>query len=265
VIILAFLAIELLHLGQVDQARGRMRASYARARELREPGPQSAALWLHALFEVRMNDPDRVLEVADQLRGLTEQYEDAALPQIHAARLWFQGWAEAHTGDPRAAYRRIREGYEEALRLGIRAWGSEVLGYAAEALARAGDWHGAREQLEEAMQCVNAIGERQYLTQLLLLDASIADALGEPDRARESRRQALAEARAEDAVWLQLIALSAVCESKHARAKDFDTLRKVLDGLTEGLETRPVARARALLSARNSARVQNTSDRLVRR
>ena len=265
VLILALLAIESLNLGRVDQARAYMRASYARSCELREPGPQSAALWFNALIEVRMNAPDRVKEVADQLRELAEQYEDAALPQIHAARLWFEGWAEAHLGDPRTAHRRIREGYEEAVRLGIRAWGSEVLGYAAEALARAGDWHAAREQLEQAMRCANEIGERQYLTQLLLLDASIADALGEPDRACELRRQAVAEARAEEAVWLQLIALSAVCESPHASAKDFQSLRRVLDGLTEGLETGPVARARALLSTRNSARVQNTSNRLVSR
>ena len=116
-----------------------------------------------------------------------------------AVHRWFRGWAEAQLGDPRAGYRLIREGYEQAVRLGIRAWASETLGYAAEALARAGDWIAARRELDEAMQCADAIGEREYLTQLLLLDARIADALGEPDRARESMRQAVAEARAQEA------------------------------------------------------------------
>ena len=85
---------------------------------------------------------------------------------------------------------------------------------------------------------------------MLLLDARIADGLGEPDRARESIRQAIAEARAQEAMWLELIALSALCERKHATAKDFAALRHLVDRLTEGLDTPPVARARALLEAR---------------
>ena len=99
------------------------------------------------------------------------------------------------------------------------------------------------------MQCANAVGEREYLTQLLLLDARIADVLGEPDRARESMRQAIAEARAQEAPWLQLITLSALCERAEATAEDLQSLRRVVDQLTEGLDTALVARARALLAA----------------
>ena len=175
------------------------------------------------------------------------------MPLGRAAHIWFGGWAQAHLGDPRAGYRLIREGYEEAARLGMRAWASETLAYAAEALARAGDWAAARHELEEAMQCANAIGERHYLTPLLLLDARIADALGEPHRARESMRQAIAEARVEEALWFQLSALTALCERERAAAEDLASLRLVLDQLTEGLETAPVARARALLDAVSTA------------
>jgi DNA-binding winged helix-turn-helix (wHTH) protein/tetratricopeptide (TPR) repeat protein len=246
VIILGFLAIALLHLGFVDQGRARMRAAHARARALREPGPQTAALWLDAWFEVRMGNPGRVAELSDELRVLVEEN---AMPLARAAHRWFRGWAETQLGDPRAGYRLIREGYEQATRLGMRAWASETLGYAAEALARAGDWVAARRELEEAMQCGSATGGREYLTQLLLLDARIADALGEPDRARESMRQAIAEARAQEAVWLELNALSALCERKDATDRDFAALRHVVDRLTEGLDTPPVARARALLAS----------------
>jgi len=246
VIILGLLAIALLHLGFVDQGRARMREAHARARALREPGPQSAALWLDGWFEVRMGNPQRVAEVSEQLRALVEEN---AMPQSRAAHHWFRGWSQAQLGDPRAGYRVIREGYEQAARLGMRAWASETLGYAAEALARAGDWVAARRELDEAMQCASAIGGREYLPQLLLLDARIADGLGEPDRAREAIWQAIAEARTQEAPWLEMIALSALCERKNATAKDFAALRHVLDRLTEGLDTPPAARARALLEA----------------
>ena len=247
VITLALLGLELLRLGFVDQGRARIGAAHARARALREPGPQMAALWFEALFELRMGNAERVAAIADELRVRTEEHP---LPQIRAAQLWFRGWAEAQLRDPRLGYRLIREGCEQAARLGIRAWMSETLGYAAEALVRAGDWPAARKQLDEAMERASAIGEREYLPRLLLLDARIADALGERDRAREAVRQAIAEARSQEAPWLEMIALSALCERDDATAEDFAALRHVVDQLTEGLDTPPVARARALLAAR---------------
>ena len=93
----------------------------------------------------------------------------------------------------------------------------------------------------------------RYLTQLLLLDARIADGLGEPERARESIRQAIAEARLQEAPWLELAALSARCERPDASAKDFAALAHVVEQLTEGIDTAPVARARELLKRRRGA------------
>ena len=244
VILLGLLALELLHLGFVDQGRARMRAASARALALREPAPQMAALWLEAVFEQRMGNAVRVADISGRLLALVDEY---ALPDGRAAHLWFRGWAEAHLGDPRAGYRLIREGHEEALRLGMRADAGETLGYAAEALARAGDWLAARQQLEEAMQFANATGERKCLTQLLLLDARIADALGEPARARESLRRAIAEARNQEALWLELIAMTALCERADASDEDAESLGLLVDQLTEGLDTAPVARARTWL------------------
>ena len=252
VIILGLLAIELLHLGFVDQGRARMREAHARARALRQPGPQVAALWLDAWFEVRMDNSQRVADVSEQLRA---QVEENAMPLARAVHRWFRGWSEAQLGDPRAGYRVIREGYEQAARLGMRAWASETLGYAAEALARAGDWVTARRQVVEAMQCADAIGERQYLTQLLLLDARIADKLGEPDRARESMRQAISEARAQEARWLELLALNELCDHDGAMPEDRRALAALVDELSEANDTAAVARARALLDKTKPSRV----------
>jgi tetratricopeptide (TPR) repeat protein len=135
----------------------------------------------------------------------------------------------------------------------MRAWASETLGYAAEALASAGDWAGARQQLDEAMQCADAIGEREYLPQLLVLDARIANALGESKRASESIQRAIAEARAQEAPWLEMIALSAACERKGATTRQREALRLVLERVAGGRDTPPVARALALLDGKREA------------
>jgi hypothetical protein len=82
-----------------------------------------------------------------------------------------------------------------------------------------------------------------------VLEGRIAHALGERDQALKSLRQAVAEARAREAPWLELIALSALCEQNGANAKDRAALRDVLDRVTEGLDTPRIANARALLNS----------------
>ncbi|HET7365994.1 MAG TPA: AAA family ATPase [Burkholderiales bacterium] len=254
VVILGLLALQLQHLGFVDQARARMREAHARARALRAPGPQAAALWFDAFIEVRMGNAERVADLAAQLLALIEEY--AFLPHGRAAHHWFYGWAQARLGDPPAGYRLIHEGHEKAAPFNLRALVSEARAYGAEVLVRSGDWSAARRELDEAMQCADAIGERQYRTQLLLLDAEIAAGLGEPERARESVRQAVAEARAQQAPWLVLLALSAQCERADAGAEDLGALAQVVDQLTEGLDTPQVARARAALVKQKSGRIK---------
>ncbi|MGZ8202923.1 MAG: ATP-binding protein [Burkholderiales bacterium] len=242
VIILGYLAIALVHIGLIDQARVRIRDMYARAGALGEPAPQMAALWLNALFELRMGNAQGVAAISEHLRELAEEY---ALAQGRPVHLWFRGWAEAQLGDAREGHRLIREGYDEAVGLGIRAWGGETLGYAVEALTRAGDWIAARRELEGAMDCVEAIGEQEYLPQLRLLEGRIADALGEPKRAKEAFRHALAEARTQEAPWLEMLALTALCARKGATAADRQALRRVLENIKGGDDAAPVAQARA--------------------
>ena len=73
----------------------------------------------------------------------------------------------SRTGQPREGYRLIREAFEENTRLGMRSGGSEVLGYAAQALLLAGDLDAAQAQLSQALQIAEAQAERVYLPQLL--------------------------------------------------------------------------------------------------
>jgi len=207
VILLGSLAIPLIHLGLVDEARACVQRAHKRARDRGFPMARLVAIWHDALLEVRLGNAERVGELADEMRALVDEF---ALAHGQTACRWFRAWADARLGKPGDAFRAIREAYEDNARLGMLAGTSEVLGYAAEALLLARDFEAARKQVAEALEFADKLGERVYLTQLHLLDARIADALGERDRARAAVAKAIAEARAQEAPWLEKLALSPV-------------------------------------------------------
>jgi tetratricopeptide (TPR) repeat protein len=121
---------------------------------------RTVAIWLNALFEVRLGEAQRVAALADEMQALVDEF---SLAHLRAACRWFRGWADARMGQPLEGYRRIREAYDENRQLGMLAGGSETLGYAAEALLLAGNYDAAEHELEEALEIVQAHGERVYL------------------------------------------------------------------------------------------------------
>ena len=244
VTLLGMLGPPLFHLGLVDQARARLQQAYARARQLGQPMARLVAIWYAALVEVRLGNAARVAALADEMRALVDEF---ALAQGRIASHWFRGWADARLGQPREGYRRIREAYEENTRLGMLAGGSEVRGYAAEALLLTGDLDAAQRELEGALQFANEHAERVYLPQLLLIEAAIARARGDAGRAQTAVRAAVAEARAQEAPWLELISLLELCKSDGATSKDRRALAALVEQLPEAADTTAVATARALL------------------
>jgi hypothetical protein len=135
----------------------------------------------------------------------------------------------------------------------MRVGASEVLGYAAEALLLDGDVEGARVQLQQAMGIADELGERVYLPQLLLLQAAIARTCGSADAGGGSVRRAIEEARAQQAPWLELIALLELCAHHDAGADERNALAMLVDRLPETADTEPVTRARVLLQASKPA------------
>jgi hypothetical protein len=250
VTLLGLLGIHLLHSGFVKQGRVQLQRAHARARLLGWPNTRLVALWFDALFEVRLGNAERVAALADEMRALVDESEVA---QGRTARRWFRGWADARMGQPRDGYRRIREAYEDNTRVGMLAGGSEVLGYATEALVLAGDWDGAQRELEDALQVANTLGERVYLPQLFVMQAAIARARGDRAAADAAIRRAIAEARAQEAPWLELMALIELCDRHSATAKDRRALGALIDQLPEALNTPASGKARALLNKTKSA------------
>ena len=103
------------------------------------------------------------------------------------------------------------------------------------------------------MQFAHAHEERVYLPQLFLVQAAIARGRGDSAAAHASVRQALAEARAQKAAWLELIALIELCASDGAQAEDRQALATLIEQLPEAGDTAALSRARALLRATKTA------------
>jgi len=208
-----------------------------------------SAIWYGCLIEVRLGNAERVAALADDMRALVEEF---ALAHGRTACRWFRGWAAARLGAPAEGYHGIREAYEENVRLGMLSGSSETLGYATEALLLAGDVAGAERELEEALRIADSLGERVYLPELFLLQAAIARARAQQHAAGAACRRALAEARTQEAPWLELLALTELWEVDGATAQDRRALASLVDGLSQAGGTAAVARARALIDKAKS-------------
>jgi tetratricopeptide (TPR) repeat protein len=245
VTLLGLLALQLLHLGFVEAARQRIAQAHDCARESAQPVMQMFAIWCDALLEVRLGNAGRTEELAARMKELIEKY---ALGRGRTAFGWLHGWALTRSGQPGEGFRLIREAYEENVRLGSLSGGSEVLGYGAEALLLAGDLDAAEAQLAEAFGVAESRGERIYLPELLVIEASIARARGKPREAEAALRRALAEAREQEAPWLELMPLLELCAARGASRTDREALAALVERMPEARDTQAVARARAILA-----------------
>lgn len=246
VTLVAMLGLQLLHLGLVVQGRERLEQAADRARRLGQPMARLVVAWYEALFELRLGRADRVKALADEMNSLVDEF---SLYLGRAASRWFRGWADSRLGMPREGYDGIQAANAEELRSGMKAAASESLGYAAEALLLTGDTQAAQAALDEALESAADQSERIYLPQLHLLQAAIARARGDRSEAEDAVRRAVAEARAQEAAWLELLALLELCESGYAAAADRRALARLLDRLPETVDTDAARRARALLDA----------------
>ena len=244
VTLLGMLAMQLLSLGRVQQGLARLEDAQAHARRLGQPMTRLVANWYEALFQVRLDNPQRVAALADDMRGLVDEF---ALAQGGIGSRGFHGWAATRSGEPHEGYRQIKDAYEDNTRLGMVAGGSEVRGYAAEALFLSGDLNAAEEELAEALRFANMLGERVYVPQLLLIESAIARARGERAKAQRSVRSAITEARSQEAPWLELVALLDLCEYGDATADDRHALAALVDALPEANGTTTFIKARTLL------------------
>jgi DNA-binding winged helix-turn-helix (wHTH) protein/tetratricopeptide (TPR) repeat protein len=237
------LAVSLLHAGRIGDARASIAVSQTRARKSMQPMSRLVANWFNALFELRLHNPDRVSEIAADMRQIVD---DSSVAQGEGPSRWFRGWADVHRGDPRGGAERIRDAVDYSVNLGMIAGAAEVLAYGAEALLLANDIAAAEMQLDEAMKLADRQGERVYLTQMHLLRARIAGHQGNRDGAREAMRSALREARDQQSPWLETTVLVAMAEQDPSAA-DLAALKDACSRLQDGDDLGVVKRAKKLL------------------
>ena len=234
VMLLGLLGIQLLHPGFVEQARARLQQAHARARLLGQPNTRLAASGTTRCSRCDWATPS-VSRLWPTRCGRSSTNSRSRKVEPRAG-----GFAAGRTPgwDDRA---RAIAAFERRTKTipGSGCWREEarILGYATEALVLAGDWDGAQHELEEALQFANTLGERVYLPQLFLMEAAIARARGDRAAADAAIRRAIAEARAQEAPWLELMALIELCDHDSATAEDRRALAALVDQLPEAIDT----------------------------
>ncbi|HXC59772.1 MAG TPA: hypothetical protein VN645_10685, partial [Steroidobacteraceae bacterium] len=203
------------------------------------------ANWRAGMLEVRLGNPQKVIEHADVIRDVVAK---TTVSQGDGPSHYLRGWAMAQLGDPRQGVELIRDGLARHLKVGMISTSTEVMGYAAEALILAGDWQAANTQLAEAFAQARELDEQYYVPILLLLQARVARGLGDTAAAHQWLQEAVRMARSQEAPGFELKAACAVAEHPAATADDRQALAKLLDSFTEGRDTGDYRRGRALLT-----------------
>jgi hypothetical protein len=210
---------------------------------LGQPLAQSLARWRAGMLEVRLGNPDKVIEHAKAVETIVAK---TCIAQGDGPSRYLRGWALAQQGDPVTGLALIRDGLERHLRIGMISSSSEVMGYAAEALVLAKDWEAANKELALAFARAREIDEHYYVPMLLLLQARVAAGQGEQDAAHGWLQEARRVAREQEAPGFELKVAIELVQHPSSTQLDRDELARLLESITEGRDTRDYQRGLAL-------------------
>jgi len=231
--------------GLIDQARAQSAKSVAMAEALGQPLAQSLARWRAGMLEVRLGNPDKVIEHANAIEKIVSR---TSVVQGDGPSRYLRGWALAQLGDPQTGLAHIRDGLARHLRIGMISSSTEVMGYAAEALVLAGDWQGANKELADAFARARDLDENFYVPILLMLQARVASGLGDEKAAYRWLREAVQVALAQEACGFELKASCALVEHPLSTQEDKIALLELLKTFTEGIDSKDLIRARLLVN-----------------
>ena len=230
--------------GLFDQARQQSQRAISIGEKLGQPLAQSLARWRAGMLEVRLGNPDKVIEHAAAIENIVAR---TTVSQADGPSRYLRGWAMAQQGNAREGLERIRDGLARHLRIGMISSSTEVMGYAAEALLLAGDLQGAGRELDAAFAQAREIDEQYYVPILLTLRARLAQAQGDAAAARDLLTEAVQVARQQGAAGFELKAAIARVEHPSSTPADREALAALIAGLPEGQDIPDMRRARQLI------------------
>lgn len=233
--------------GLYDQAREQSVRAIAIAEQIGQPLAQSLAYWRAGMLEVRLGNPDKVIEHADAIARVVTR---TSMMQGDGPSRYLRGWALAQLGQAREGVELIRDGLERHLRIGMVASCTEVMGYCAEALTLAGDWDAANKELALVFARTRELDEHYYLPMLLLLQGRVAMGQGDSVTAGKWLREAVRTAREQEAAGFELKAACALVEHPSSTDDDRIALKTLLASLSEGADTRDYQRGMSLVVTR---------------
>ena len=243
-------------LGSPDRALQHAQAALELA-ERPEPHPhsQAFALSLAASLHQFHGDPGRVRHLAEIVIDLADRHNFAYWgPWGHVVN----GWARVMAGEGAAGVREVESGLEAYRATGAGLMCPYFLALQAGSLGRIGRIGDGLAAVDEALELVEAGHIRFYEPELHCIRAELLGAAGAPPDERVACLwQALATADEQASRALELRALTALCreltDSKE-REQALHRLRAAVAGFREGLGSKPIIEARAILEAASSAR-----------
>ncbi|MFO1050150.1 MAG: AAA family ATPase [Geminicoccaceae bacterium] len=243
-------AWNLWHLGLPDQAEQTMQENLHWTRQVDHANTTGLVLCFGTMTFVWLREADRVMGAAREAITLADEM---ALPLWHAWGRTQLGWALSQA-DAVSGIAEMEAGIAEARQIGAGRFEPFHLGLLAEALNRAGRHAEAGASLARAFEGLALGHHRAFAAELHRVRAAVLrhEEGAWSETAVAELRAAISLARTQEAASLELRAvrdLAAMLAEAGERGQAADLLAPVYSRFTEGLATRDLLEARALLDA----------------
>lgn len=238
----------LWHLGLADQAVARSQESVRLAQELSHLPSLAHALYYAALLHQfrRAADPAR-----DCLQQLMACSTERGFSYWEARGSVLQGWLLGEEGQAGEGIRTMLRGIEAVQATGAELAQPNYLAMLAELYLKNGEAAAGLRAVNDALERIEHTLERRWQPDLLRLKAELllGEDAGAADAARESLHEAIALARRQKNLPLELRAAMSLCRLERQRrgSSDGRELRAAYAAFTEGHDEPDLCEARALL------------------
>jgi len=226
-------------LGHPDQALERVENALTLARDLSEPHGMAHALFFTAVVHQLRRDEPLAKVFAEAAFAISAEH---GLLLYQATSTVTRGWTLIELGRAEEAIEEIQQGLVGHQATGTVLLRPHFLALLAEALKKAGRIEEGFQVLEDALTQANNNGDCYYLAEIYRLQGEM---LGMAAGAESCFIQAIETARKQKAKSLELRAAMSLSRLNRAR----EVLAEVYGGFTEGLDTKDLQEAKALLES----------------